>query len=555
MIEDLLESGLLVQRGLEARKHYELAHINFETESGQVAINIIPIALVDGQLLVAAPHRAWHKTPSERLLPRGALVKVVLVEVQAANTEQPEEPAADHPGLKLWVGFLASRLRAKLVLGGASNPEADVWIEEDTEDGEVETYMPFGPALAALADEHFAFLSALSGEGAGDGKDLWENRMDRLEESFKTMQRQLEKLVQKEVGGPAAAAGDLGARAKAGAAKPKIIGKDRTSHLDPAVLASAREAGIQEEQLQDLGRILKKDNKLADLPGLRGRKNELSETEEEDELMEDVDAEAGGEPIHKAVIQLTKIVGSLAKPKKSGIEALMEGLDSVADSSSGSAGGRTKAAAYKKLRSSLVEQPKYVFQTVEDLMDQDFAQVRSGPGLASVSTSSRAWLEHRSRLQNFPNTVRLAWQIAGAHDALRAGNTNECRARLSLLLVALDQAAVDSGAWTLAQEILLEHAPPYQAFTGKKAPELWEQSSSKILDDRWLDVLMWKIKDRDAYLEARRRLGPSGKAPPVGGGKGDGPPVKDPAPKRGQKGAKGAKGEEKGGPAREESQA
>ena len=281
-----------------------------------------------------------------------------------------------------------------------------------------------------------------------------------------------------EVGGAAGDAGGLGAKAKAGAAKPKIIGRDRTSHLDPAVLASAREAGIQEEQLQDLGRILKKDNKLADLPGLRGKKNELSETEEEEELIEDEEAGAGGEPIQKAVIQLTKIVGSLAKPKKSGIEALMEGLDSVNDSSSGSGGGKTKAAAYKKLRSSLVEQPKYVFQTVEELMDQDFAQVRSGPGLASVTTSS---LEHRSRLQNFPNTVRLAWQIAGAHDALKAGNTNECRARLSLLLVALDQAAVDSGAWTLAQEILLEHGPPYQAFAGRKATELWEQSSSKIL--------------------------------------------------------------------------
>ena len=164
MIEDLLESGLLVQRGLEARKHYELAHLTFEAEGGQTAINLIPIALVDGQLLVAAPFRAWHKTPSERLLPRGALVKVVLVEVQAANTDEPEEPAGDHPGLKLWVGFLASRLRPKLVLGGASNPDADVWTEEETEDGELVTYMPFGPALAALADEHFAFLSAISGE-------------------------------------------------------------------------------------------------------------------------------------------------------------------------------------------------------------------------------------------------------------------------------------------------------------------------------------------------------------------------------------------------------
>jgi len=40
------------------------------------------------------------------------------------------------------------------------------------------------------------------------------------------------------------------------------------------------------------------------------------------------------------------------------------------------------------------------------------------------------------------------------------------------------------------------------SFKDKSNPESWEQTASKLMDDRWLDVLMWKIKNRDAYLES-----------------------------------------------------
>ena len=244
--------------------------------------------------------------------------------------------------------------------------------------------------------------------------------MDRLEDAFKTMQQQLEKLVKKEGAEPAGAVGELGAKAKAGAAKPKSGVGDRASHLDPAVLASAREAGIKEDQLQELGRILRKDNKLADLPGLRGRKNELSETEDEEELVEDEDGEAGGEPIQKAVVHLGRGEPGEAQEVRN-------------KSPDGRVGQhcRQQQRCFRKVESRCLQQIERQstgapYKTVEELMDQDFAQVRSGPGLASVTTSSRAWLEHRSRLQNLPNTVRLAWQIAGAHDAVKDGNVAEC---------------------------------------------------------------------------------------------------------------------------------
>ena len=63
----------------------------------------------------------------------------------------------------------------------------------------------------------------------------------------------------------------------------------------------------------------------------------------------------------------------------------------------------------------------------------------------------------------------------------------------------------------MAQEALLEESPPMASFKGKERPAQWEQTASKLMDERWLDVLMWRLKNRDSYLESRKRLGPSKK--------------------------------------------
>ena len=410
MPESLLESGLLVQRGQEPRKHYELAHLLFEAEPHPFSVNFIPIALIEGQLLVAAPKAVWNKAVGERLLPKGALSRAVLVDVLVASTDLPEEQLEDHPGIKVWVGFLQARWRNRLVLGGAENVTFDVWLEDDVFSLEPITVMPFGPALAQLADEHFSFLSALS--AAAEEAGGVENRLGKLEETFQLIQAQLQSLVE---GGPRTPF--VGARPKAAGrrAEARNSGGGKFDGLDPAVVASAQEAGISEEQLKEVASLVRKDTKLADLPHTRAkRKNVLSETEDEDEeeLLEEVEGEGGdaSQPMEKAIVKLTKIVGSLARKKGSGLEAMLDSLDG-GEGASSSSSSRSKAAAFKKLKGSLLDSPKFLYETIEELMDQDFAQVKAGPGLASVATSSRAWLEHRSRLQNYPNTVRMAWQI------------------------------------------------------------------------------------------------------------------------------------------------
>ena len=305
-----------------------------------------------------------------------------------------------------------------------------------------------------------------------------------------------------------------------------------------------------EAELQRLGSMVSKSHKLGDAPGtsrkpivaVDSEEEEEVESEEapeeEEELVEDRQNSMGDLSMQKAVMKLTKIVDSLAAQKKPrGLDALLDGADAEAQDPSSSSSGKSKAALYKKLRRSLLEDPKYVFQTIENLMDEDFQLLRMAPGVPALSLiSTRAWMEYRSRLLHYPTTLRYVWAIAGIHDCLRQGRSDEARARCALMMAAADQTSLDGGNWLLSQEILLEEPPPFASFQGKKLPETWDQAASKLLDERWQDVLMWKVRSKDSYPESRKRLS-QGK-----GGKGDHPKrdeVDRPQPKKGAKGRKG----------------
>ena len=150
-------------------------------------------------------------------------------------------------------------------------------------------------------------------------------------------------------------------------------------------------------------------------------------------------------------------------------------------------------------------------------MSEDFQGHTAAPGLEGVNLTTRAWLEHRSRVQQFAGPVRWGWQTAGALDALLAGREEECKARLCLMLCALDQSALDGGSWLLASEMLLESPPPLSSFSKHRSPEPGESHQTKVMDPRWISLLMHRIRERESFIEARKKLsaprGPSAPNP------------------------------------------
>lgn len=486
----------------EVKEHYELGYLEVDTEDYLAVCHTIPILVQEDKALVAVPGPAWSRTAAGRYLPKGTLSKAVLLEV-AAVEEDIEGLGGET--VKIWMGFLHSEVEASFHPRESDEPGAVGFGEGSNE------RLPAPEALLSAAAEHFAFQTAQSAPVEPSAKTAakrktkvdMEKRVLKLENSLEDIKALLTDLP-KQLQQPS--------RTKTAPSAPSPA---LPLGLDPGVVAAAQAAGVPEEQIRKIGGLMQRPNRMVEVLGVGAahpRRNELSETEEEEEA--EVQEEKGGAtgPVEKAVVQLTKLVSKIAKVKsaKSGLEGILEraesggaGLEGGAGSSSG---GRSKAAAYVKLKEALVKHPAWISQAIEQQMEEDFNIFRSHPGAGSVLTTSRSWVEHRSRLGPYPSTIRAAWLIAGIHDSLKIQDVEQARTRCCLALAAIDQAATDAGSWTLAQEFLLELPPPYSAFGQRKSLDPAEQQSTRLVDDRFLEVMMWRLKDRDSFHEGKKRL-------------------------------------------------
>ena len=332
---------------------------------------ILVSRVADGRYLAAFPHQVWHRTVSKRTLPP-ILSKPTLIEV-VLRLGGGHDPGAGllHEGLF----GLATSLR---------RPSARWWCFDTTASPrttpslyeESDGYLPFAPALMEALEERFSFLSAESGRGGEDGSaglgdagGALGPRVTRLEDLLGKMSVSLETVLEKVSSGssrPPTSKVQF-------AAKPKVIpgghrqeDAARFPSLDPSVVASALSAGVPEENLREMERLMgasSKGKKLRE-PALRkpARKvadSVLSESEDEAE-----DAESGSpttvaqEPgtMEGALSKLTELVTLLSadkikRAKSSKVDIALENLGGTAgaDSSSGSTGKRA-AAARRALR-------------------------------------------------------------------------------------------------------------------------------------------------------------------------------------------------------------
>ena len=91
----------------------------------------------------------------------------------------------------------------------------------------------------------------------------------------------------------------------------------------------------------------------------------------------------------------------------------------------------------------------------------------------------------------------------------------EAKARLSLLIAAIDQVSYDKGSWLLGAEVLLEDGPPFGSFTKHQPPEIYEVHHSRLLPAQWAEAMMFRIRELDDFAEKRAKLGRRQPAPEV----------------------------------------
>ncbi|CAE7230302.1 unnamed protein product, partial [Symbiodinium sp. KB8] len=306
-------------------------------------------------------------------------------------------------------------------------------------------------------------------------------------------------------------------------------------------------AGVPEAQLHKMSRLVQGARRLPAEP--RAPADPLEDEEDEGEA-EDPHGKGGGD-LQSAVLKMSKILQLMHKDKKPvSLEDVLDRADGSGDpASSSSGGGRSKAAAYQKLRTLLQSAPAEVSRSIENCMAEDFTLCQSGPGLSQRPCTARAWVEHRSMLQSYNGPIRQAWTLGGVVDAINDGDPELAKAIALLGMAGLDQAAIDGGSWLLAGETSLEPSPPFGAFSRPRTLDQFEARQTRLLDPRWISILMGRIRERDLYHSAKKSLGGGG-----GGGLGGDPnapgiqrdpPTTDP-PNDSKGGAKGGK-EGKGG--------
>ncbi|CAE7225299.1 unnamed protein product [Symbiodinium necroappetens] len=480
---------------------YPVGYLSVEQGGGHsILVDIIFISKVQNRLLVAVPLSAWHRQVPRRKLPPGALSKAVALGV-AGCTSDFRHQASESSTVKVWVGYLKAELEEKVFFESPGEPGESEKVQFE-QDGGGEACLPFAEALVVVADEKFSFCSAVSQESAS------EERLRKLEDGMALIQASLQQLAKN---GPAATSGD--SRPKAAAApKPETRTVQSLRGLDPGVVQSARSAGIPEAHLFQMASLVRKKNPgLGDHPKQTAREDALGEPIEEEEGEEQDEPGFAGGPggsMEKALIKLTDIVSLLAKQKnkKASLEELLDESGSTGEAlSSGSS--RKHSAILKALRKALVENPEQIYQSIRANMLEDFHSRVGGPGEAEGSGTFCGWLEHRSRIPNIQSSVRVAWSVGGALDALESGQVSECKARLALLIAQLDQVAYDHGQWLIAHEAGLEAtSPPFSAFSRHLLPAANESQFTRLLDARWVEAFVQKVKEVEEYTDRRNRL-------------------------------------------------
>ena len=518
----------------DAEFHYDLWRL---TTAGGLTIQCIVIAPVEDRLLVAFPHAVWNRLVAKRVL-GPVLTKPASVEV-ACCSEEDRETLTEETTMKVWCGYVTSECFKELEL---------ISLEDSTnypfKAASGEGFLPYAPAFLEVLRDHFEFLSAQSerprdrepGVGSADIKA----RVGNLESTMHKMSESIQVLLEKVVQGPQGDQGQEGRRVsfKPGPAQKiplaPALEKMRKKYpsLDPGVASAAMAAGVSDSHLMEMQKLMGSGaisaRRLRE-PALRRPTSTKSPTsshaepalsESEDEITEvdasGLDADDSPQTLGQAVTKLTELVGLLSadkikRAKASKVEIAMEGLSGgsgVGESSGGSSGKRA-AAVRRALRVALQESPEEISAVVERLLAEDLTMRTQTPGMPSVSFNARAWLEHRSRVGAYKTSAHCAWSAAGILDDLVSGRVQHARARAGLLLLQLDQVAIDKGQWTLGSELALEQGPPLSVMAGHTLPSVGDGESpfSRILDPRWAEVMLSHLRDAEDYVQKRRNLG------------------------------------------------
>ncbi|CAE7237196.1 unnamed protein product [Symbiodinium microadriaticum] len=290
--------------------------------------------------------------------------------------------------------------------------------------------------------------------GAGD--HVWEQRLRSLELGMRQLQTSMQALVDG-------------------------VPLSREEPAEPSH-APATAGGVPEDQLIKMSQVAS-----AGRGRLKGRAkatprraaDPLDESDDEAALATgDGGVAVSGNQVTQAMIQISQVLKAMhsEREKRNDLEELLDRADGGGDALGGSgSSGRSKTAAFHKLRGILRNSPELISASIEGLISEDFYLAQSGPGLEDRKCTVRATIV----------------------DQLNSDQPEAAKATALLALASLDQAAIDQGNWLLASEFTMQPSPPFSAFQRPRTLDPLEARQTKIIDPRWVSVFMSRLKERD----------------------------------------------------------
>lgn len=224
--------------------------------------------------------------------------------------------------------------------------------------------------------------------------------------------------------------------------------------------------------------------------------------EETRELMDDLGASEQTD-LAKAVLAqsqaLTALVSQIAGSSTDPIHDLA-GASSLVSSRG--------AAGRAKLQAELAQHRGTFYQAVMMAMAR-----RMHPAMAAESsvqvlkdkgvTATRC-LERFGGFGKVKDFGHIAWQLGLILDHLQEGNVNATKDAVALLLVAIEQTAIDQGKMELGLLMTLAEEPP-QALFSNRALSLGSRpmAFAPLADQRWITTALQYIKELDTIVNRR----------------------------------------------------
>ncbi len=272
---------------------------------------------------------------------------------------------------------------------------------------------------------------------------------------------------------------------------------------------------------------------------LKPRASQSGAPPEVEEILETRDAEASSSSdLARAVLAqsnaLTALVGQIA-----------QGGDHLSDLSSGSLGFSTKGAAGRaRLQQELAMQRGTFFasalQSMSRRMQPSTSADQTPAELMQRGVCSTRYMERYGGFGRCRDIGSIMWQICLVMDHLQNDNMPAAKDALSLLLVCLEQTALDGGKMDIGLLLSLAEDPPASLYTNRTlASTSRSRAFAPTAEQRWITTALSYIRELDLISLKRQEV--------TGKPDHDIPPnPKAPGPKKAAKWAKKQRKEQRG---------